>query len=76
MSENSEALNRFSAGWKLNGDLIECRKCRRSQHVSWVHEDFKHRAGCRSEGKVCADPWKTLGALIVAGISQSVGRVS
>jgi len=67
---SGEALIDFASRWKLNGDWIECRVCKRPQQVSWCLHPFPHRDGCKhtaAEGQ----PWLTLRGLIGAQVSHA-----
>lgn len=54
---NSRLIN-FSVFWKLDGDLMRCRKCSRSIIASRRGEPMKHKDGC--EARLMEYPWHQL----------------
>jgi hypothetical protein len=49
-TEAAEALNQLTRAYLWNGDLIQCRKCKRGQQVTWREWDFPHASGCKNDG--------------------------
>lgn len=54
---NSRLIN-FSAFWRLDGDLMRCRKCGRSIIASRQGEAMVHEDGC--EAGLMKYPWHQL----------------
>lgn len=64
----AKSLIHWSWVWKLDGDLVECHKCGRKQHVTYINEVFPHKGDCQSKTMDCL-PWKDLGRCINEVIS-------
>lgn len=58
-SYKTRCLNDLAHFWRWNGDLIECRGCGNSQHISLARHKFQHRSGCRDQAGH-AHPWIVL----------------
>lgn len=58
-------LNDYAARWEVDGDCIRCRRCQRTQQISWMLHDFHHQSGCRNSASE-RNPWLTLSSLITA----------
>jgi hypothetical protein len=56
----NDALCSFSNRWRLDGDYIRCRICRRPQITNYRHSAFPHAEGCRAAARVEPHPWLTL----------------
>lgn len=55
-----EKLMQWAKDWKLDGDVVQCRGCRRALHFTKRNESLIHRAGCRVQ---MGYPWELLRAL-------------
>jgi hypothetical protein len=54
----ADALNRLADSYRVNGDLMECRKCNRGIHVSRMGETMNHAADCPNEDD--PNPWSIM----------------
>lgn len=57
-------LCEFAQRWKLDGDYLRCRSCRRPQLAGYHHLPFQHAAGCEAAERCEPHPWQTLVALL------------
>lgn len=55
-------LRNFYHFWKLNGDILRCRKCNRGIVASRWDEDMIHADGC--EARLQVRPWDQLRRMI------------
>ena len=60
------ALCDFSTRWKMDGDYIRCRTCKRPQLTSYGDNDFPHASDCRDRNSPTMErrPWQTYVALL------------
>jgi hypothetical protein len=57
-----DALNRLADDYRVNGDLMECRKCNRGIHASRMTETLRHAAYCPNEED--PNPWTIMRAAL------------
>lgn len=67
------ALCDFADRWKLDGDYLRCRRCRRPQIISCAQLDFPHASGCKGAAWE-RHPWQTLASLINAHIPNTAAE--
>jgi hypothetical protein len=58
-------LSDLQRRWTWNADLMDCRECGRSIHVSRIDETPAHRAGCSFNDGL--NPWE----VIATGIARA-----
>lgn len=56
MGNSGDALIDLARAYRINGDLVVCRKCGRGQQIVWREKDFHHREGC-SLSSSPSKPW-------------------
>lgn len=47
----------FSTRWKIDGDYMRCRTCKRNQLASDVTGEFLHSSACSAAETSEAQPW-------------------
>lgn len=73
MADRNELLRDFCRDWELDGDLLTCRACRRSQVASRQNEDFVHRHDC-SIRRIGGRPWSLLVGILMQPPSAGGSR--
>ncbi len=56
--ENNKRLLSLASVWHIDGDLMECRQCKRQLVASRDGEPMRHKDGCRHADQ--RDPWLEL----------------
>lgn len=60
----TNGLTQLAEAYIWDGDVMECRRCRRRLHVSKADQDLRHGAECPNAGT--GNPWQGLKALLLA----------
>lgn len=64
-SQIETGLYDLSRDYKLNADLLVCRKCHRGIIFSRIDEDMRHASDCLNR-ELTTNPWKLLKRLTAA----------
>lgn len=56
-SSKNDLLIIFGNRWKLDGDWLVCKRCKRQIIFSKADLPFTHRVGCQADGHVETHPW-------------------
>jgi hypothetical protein len=62
---NSRLLIELGNIYNVDGDLMRCVECRRSQHVDYAHENFQHAHGCGKSEYPIQKPWREIKSIMV-----------
>lgn len=69
----NDLLMIFGNRWKLEGDWLRCRRCRRPHIASKADQEFSHRSGCIAEGNVETHPWLRLRDILTGEAERAEG---
>ena len=64
MTNRNAVLREFADRFRLNGDLLTCQGCHRSQIASREDEDFVHGSDCRLS-TTGGRPWSELCVILM-----------
>lgn len=67
-SQLSKQLIGFADSFRVDADVMECRKCKARYHLSHAQHDMRHRDGC-GEGEL--RPWQVYSELIAQVLPAS-----